>query len=60
LGTLLLDYFIEIAKKKGLTGFTAWVLTSNTRMTHIFRKYGYPMEYRVEGDLYHITTDLKE
>ncbi len=60
LGTLLLNYLIEIAKERGLTVFTAWVLTDNTQMMHIFKKCSYPMKYRVEGNLYHVTIDFKK
>ncbi|MEM2111457.1 MAG: GNAT family N-acetyltransferase [Candidatus Bathyarchaeia archaeon] len=59
LGSILLKYLAEIAKKRGLEGFTAWVLTNNTRMMHIFRKCGYPMKYKVEGDLYYVMLELK-
>jgi len=55
LGTILLKYLIEIAKNKGFEGFTAWVLTDNTKMMHIFKKLGYPVKYRIEGNLYHVT-----
>jgi len=60
LGTLLFNYLVEIAKNKGLTGFTAWVLSDNTRMMHVFKKCGYPMKYRLEGDLYHVTVEFKK
>jgi len=59
LGTLLLDYLIDIAKKKGLSGFTAWVSVNNNRMMHVFKKCGYPMRYKIEGDLFYVTIDLK-
>jgi len=38
--------------KYGIVGFTAWVLTSKYKMIHIFKKSGYSMKYRIEGDLY--------
>jgi len=60
LGTTLLKYLIEIAKKKGFEGFTAWVLTDNTKMMHIFKKLGYPVKYRIEGSLYHVTVKFQE
>jgi GNAT superfamily N-acetyltransferase len=60
LGTMLFNHLLEIAKKKGVTGFTAWVSTNNTRMMHVFKKCGYPMRFKVEGDLYYVTIDLKE
>jgi len=60
LGTILLKYLIEIAKKKGFEGFTAWVLADNTKMMHIFKKLGYPVKYRIEGSLYHVTVKFQE
>lgn len=60
LGTILLKYLIEIAKNKGFEGFTAWVLTDNTKMMHIFKKLGYPVKYRIEGNLYHVTVKFQE
>ncbi len=59
LGTTLFHHLAEIAKKYGITKFTAWVLTDNNKMMHIFKKSGYPMKYRIEGDLYHINLELK-
>jgi len=59
LGTILFNYLCEIAKKRGLDGFTAWVLTDNSRMMHIFKKSGYPTRYRIEGDLYHVEIRFK-
>jgi acyl-CoA hydrolase/GNAT superfamily N-acetyltransferase len=60
LGTLMLDHLIQIARKKGLTGLTAWVSINNSRMMHIFRKCGYPMRYKIEGDLYYVVLDLEK
>jgi len=60
LGTLLLKYLIEIAKKKGFEGFTAWVLIENTKMMHIFKKLGYPIKYRIEGNLYYVVIKFQE
>jgi len=58
LGTRLFNYLVEVARERGITGFTAWVLTSNARMMHILKKAGHPMKYGMEGDLYHVTLDL--
>jgi len=60
LGTILVDYLIDMAKKKNLEGFTAWVLKSNVKMMHIFKKLGYPVMYQVEGELYHVTIKFQE
>jgi acyl-CoA hydrolase/GNAT superfamily N-acetyltransferase len=59
-GTLLLNHLIEIAKKKGLTGLTAWVSVDNSRMMHVFKKCGYPMKYKIEGDLYYVLIDISK
>jgi len=54
LGTVLFDYLCEIARKRGLSGFTAWVMMDNDRMMHIFKKSKYPIRYRIEGNLYYV------
>jgi len=59
LGTFLFNYLCEIAKKRGLAGFTAWVMMDNNRMMHIFKKSGYPMRYRIEGNLYYVKIKFK-
>ena len=58
-GTHIFSYLVEIAKNRGLDGFTAWVLKDNIRMMHVFKQSAYPMNYRVEGDLYYVTIKFK-
>ncbi|MEM4649260.1 MAG: GNAT family N-acetyltransferase, partial [Candidatus Bathyarchaeia archaeon] len=58
LGTALLSYLIEIGKNKGIESFTAWIFTDNTKMLHLIKKLPYKVEFRIEGDLYHITIKL--
>ncbi len=60
LGTMLFNYLAEIARDRGIKSFTAWVLLENTRMMHILRKSGYPLRYRIEGNLYYVVIDLKK
>lgn len=60
LGTLLVKHLAEIAKEKGFESLTAWVLVDNTKMMHIFRKLGYPIKYRIEGNVYHVVIRLQE
>jgi len=60
LGSTLFGYLVEIARKRGLTGFTAWMLTSNSKMMDVFTKSGHPMQYGIEGDLYHVKLQFKE
>lgn len=59
-GSALLQHLIDIARAKGISTFTAWVSTDNYRMMHIFRKCGYPMKYRIEGNLYYVVIDLTQ
>ena len=44
IGTELLSYLTLLAKRQGLLGFTAEVLTENKPMLHLFEKMGFDME----------------
>jgi len=55
IGTFLLNYLIEIAKKHGIGGFTAEVMSDNTRMLHVFEKSGYNIRSTVSGNIYQIS-----
>lgn len=46
LGTELLSYLTYLAKRQGLLGFTADVLTDNTPMLHVFEKGGFEIDRR--------------
>ncbi|MEM1515426.1 MAG: hypothetical protein QXH24_05190 [Candidatus Bathyarchaeia archaeon] len=48
----------EIVRSRGIKTFTAWVLIDNAKMIHILKKPGYPIKYRVEGNLLYIEIDL--
>ncbi len=58
LGTKMLEYLVEVAKDKGFEGFTAWVLSDNDRMMHVFKKLGYDVQYRLEGNVYHVEIEF--
>ena len=47
-GTALLSYLTELAKKEGLMGFTAEVLMENASMMHLFDKMGFDIQRRTE------------
>jgi len=47
-GTALLSYLTELAKKEGLMGFTAEVLMENAAMMHLFEKMGFDIQRRSE------------
>jgi len=59
LGTVLFNYLCEIAKNRGLTGFTAWVMRDNSRMMHVFKKSGHLVQYRLEENLYYVKIKFK-
>lgn len=45
-GTQLLQYLTELARKRGLRGFTADVLDENRAMLHLFEKAGFDIQRR--------------
>jgi acyl-CoA hydrolase/RimJ/RimL family protein N-acetyltransferase len=50
IGTELLTYLTQLAKRTGLHGFTAEVLMENTAMLHLFEKMGFDISsHAVEG-----------
>ena len=55
IGTFLLQYLIEIAKKRGIKGFKAEILTENMVMLHVIHKCGYPVQSKLEDDTYSIS-----
>lgn len=54
IGTFLLHYLCEIAKSKGITGFSAFVLASNRKMLSVFHKVGYVVRSGLEEGVYEI------
>jgi acyl-CoA hydrolase/GNAT superfamily N-acetyltransferase len=55
IGALLMRRMAEIAKARGLRGFTADVLGSNKPMLMVFHKCGMKVESKVDGESYHLT-----
>jgi len=58
MGTFLLDYLTQIAKKRGVKRFFAKVLPSNRSMLAVFHNSGYKVNTEFDGDAYSITYDL--
>lgn len=52
LGTSLLSLLIEIARGKGIRGFTAEVLAENAAMLHVFHKSGLMVESSLSRGVY--------
>jgi len=58
LGSFLFRHLSAIAKRNGISGFTAEVLRDNRRMRHIFNHSGYKVKSRIEGDVYSFIIDF--
>lgn len=54
LGTELMRRMSEVAKARGLTGFTASVLTSNGKMLGVFHKSGLKVRTTMESGVYNV------
>ena len=59
-GTCLLSILIDIARRRGLTGFEARVGIENSLMLSVFYNSGYRISTRREGDFYLIDFNFKE
>jgi acyl-CoA hydrolase/GNAT superfamily N-acetyltransferase len=60
MGTFLLDYLTQIAKKRGVKRFYAKVLPTNKAMLAIFYNSGYKVNTEFDGEVYSVTYDLAE
>ena len=54
IGTEVLGYLTVLAKREGLLGFTAEVLTENTPMMHLFERAGFAIEKRRDAGVYEL------
>ena len=59
IGTELLAYLTQIARRQGLRGFTAEVLRENEPMLRVFEKMKFPTETTTAGDAYRLKISLK-
>lgn len=60
IGTFLLHYLCEIARTKGITGFIAYVLTSNKRMLSVFNSVGFVVHSVLDEGVYEISFRFDE
>lgn len=58
IGTFLFRHLIEIAKRNGISGFTAEVLRENKRMQAIFNNSGYNVKSNLEEGIYSFNIDF--
>jgi len=54
IGTEILAYLTVLAKREGLLGFTAEVLTENEAMMHLFERSGFAIEKRRDAGVYEL------
>jgi len=60
IGRFLLEYIKEIGQSRGLTGFTAQVLATNSRMLHLFHRVYSPLRSEIEAGVYTISCRFSE
>ncbi len=60
LGTELLSYLAYIAKREGLTGFTAEILPENKHVLHLLEKIGLVVEKKFSAGVYLIEIAFQE
>jgi len=58
MGTFLLDYLVQIARRRGVKQFHAKVLPENKAMLAIFHNCGLPVRTAFDGQAYGISFDL--
>ncbi|MEW6288450.1 MAG: GNAT family N-acetyltransferase [Thermodesulfobacteriota bacterium] len=58
IGSFLFRHLITIAKRSGISGFTAEVLGENKRMQSIFNKSGYKVQSHLEEGVYSFRIDF--
>lgn len=58
--TNLLRRMRDIARARGLAGFTADVLTSNSQMLAVFHESGLAFRSEIQGDVYHLEARFDE
>lgn len=58
IGTFLFKHLVTIAKRNGISGFTAEVLRDNKRMQAIFLHCGFKVKSRLEEDVYSFEIDF--
>ncbi len=59
LGTLLLEHLAQLAWRRGLKQFEAYVLSDNRRMLRVFQDSGYEIEEQQESGVIHLVLPLQ-
>ncbi|MDQ2877030.1 MAG: GNAT family N-acetyltransferase, partial [Actinomycetota bacterium] len=56
--TLLLEHLVSLARRRGLTEFTASALVDNSAMLHVFADAGLPVRRKIVGGIAELTFPL--
>ncbi|MBA7677749.1 butyrate:acetyl-CoA coenzyme A-transferase [subsurface metagenome] len=59
IGMELLSYLTYLAKKQGLSGFTAEVLRENTTMLHLFESMGFDIDKQSDSGMFELKMTFK-
>ena len=60
IASFLYEVLIQLAKERGVKGFTAEVLFSNIGIMKVFRKGDLPVKAHLEGGIYHLEIDITQ
>jgi acetate---CoA ligase (ADP-forming) len=60
IGTRMLERLADIARRKGVRTFNAFVLGENRRMMEVFLDCGYAVQRHVDGGVYHVVLSLEQ
>ena len=60
IGMELLSYLTYLAKKQGLSGFTAEVLRENTAMLHLFESMGFDIDKQSDSGMFELKMSFKD
>jgi GNAT superfamily N-acetyltransferase len=60
IASYLYNMLIQVAKKKGIEGFTADVLPTNASMLQVFKKGPYPFTSKLSSGVFHLTIPLSD
>ncbi|HUT62353.1 MAG TPA: GNAT family N-acetyltransferase [Anaerolineae bacterium] len=60
IGSFMLEKLIEVAKEKGISGFTAEVLAVNRKMLNVFYKSDYNIQSHLEEGVYELSIRFGE
>ena len=60
IGMELLSYLTYLAKKDGLSGFTAEVLRENTHMLHLFESMGFDIDKQSDSGMLELKMTFKD